>query len=93
MPPHACVGGVIDTNQPSYLLYGPHLEHHVDFLAAGDAVEPAVRDGLFYVVISTGADAPVADAFRAAGWRIEPLGTYWLLASDPHGAGTDGCGA
>jgi hypothetical protein len=31
-------------------------------------------------VISTGANAPVANVFRSAGWRLEALGDYWNLA-------------
>jgi hypothetical protein len=90
VPPDACVGAVVTGNEPSYLLYGPHLEHRVDYLAASDPVNQALRGGLFYVVISTGADRPAATAFQNAGWSIRPLGKYWLLASIAH-KGDVGC--
>jgi hypothetical protein len=82
VPAHACVGAVIDTNEPSYLLFGPKLEHHVIFLSSNDTVRTALEKGLFYVVITTGVDRPVADRFKEAGWRIRPLAGYWLLASE-----------
>ena len=56
VPAHACVGAVIDTNEPSYLLFGPKLEHHVVFLSSNDTVRTALDKGLFYVVITTGVD-------------------------------------
>jgi MFS family permease len=90
VPAHACVGAVIDTNEPSYLLFGPKLEHHVVFLSSNDTVRTALDKGLFYVVITTGVDRPVADRFREAGWRIRPLAGYWLLASERR-AGDGSC--
>jgi hypothetical protein len=89
VPADACVGAVIGDSEPSYLLYGPRLEHHVVYLSVDDAVVPALRKGLFYVVISAGADRWVATRFRADGWRIRPLGELWLLASEPHAAAGD----
>jgi hypothetical protein len=87
VPARACVGAVLGPDEPSYLLYGPRLEHHVVFLSVNDAVLPALRQGLFYVVVSTGNDSWVAGRFRSAGWIVRPLGAYWLLASEPHAAG------
>ena len=87
VPAHACVGAVIDTNEPSYLLFGPKLQHHVVFLSSNDTVLAALRHGLFYVVITTGVDRPVADRFKEAGWRIRPLAGYWLLASERNAGG------
>jgi hypothetical protein len=91
VPAHACVGAVLGPDEPSYLLYGPQRQHHVLYLNVNNAVIPAVADGLFYVVISTGPDQWVSDRFAHAGWRIRPLGTFWLLASEPH-ATTGTCG-
>jgi len=87
VPARACVGAVLGPDEPSYLLYGPRFEHHVVFLSVDDAVLPALRQGLFYVVISTGNDSWVAGRFRSAGWTVRPLGSYWLLASEPDAAG------
>ena len=84
VPEHACVGAVLGSEEPSYLLFGPNLRHHVVYLSVNDAVLPALRDGLFYIVISTGPDRWVAGDFKSRGWRIRPLGRYWLLASEPH---------
>jgi hypothetical protein len=90
VPPRACVGAILGTNEPSYLLFGPHFEHHVFYLSVNDPLRPAYRQGLFYVVITTGTNASAADTFKAAGWRIQPLAGYWQLASDPN-ASTGEC--
>jgi hypothetical protein len=92
VPPRACVGAVLGGNEPSAVLAGlPDLRHRVIYLSVdGPLVDDALRAGLFYVVISTGTDRTAADVFRNAGWRIQPLGSYWLLASEP-GAGSGRC--
>lgn len=92
VPPRACVGAVLGTNEPSYLLFGPHLEHHVVFLSVNGALAASISNGLFFVVITTGTNSWVAADFRAAGWIIRPLGGLWLLASEPH-ATTGACTA
>lgn len=84
VPARACVGAVLGPNEPSYLLYGLHFEHRVFYLSAGDAVETAYRDGLFYVVVSSWSESPVAERFAAAGWHLSPMGgDDWVLASEP----------
>ncbi len=83
VPAGSCVGAVIDPDEWSYLLWGPKLQNRIFFLPSLQALETAVREHLGYVVISTGANAPVADQFRAAGWKVEPLGVYWMLAVAP----------
>jgi hypothetical protein len=85
VPPGACVGAVLDPDEPSYVLWGPSLTRRVVFLPSLDAVGQAYRNGLRYVVVSTGVNAPVAKAFAAAGWRVKPLGSYWQLAVSPSG--------
>jgi hypothetical protein len=88
VPPHACVGAVLAPDEPGYLLYGPRLEHRVEFLPVANAVHDSVLQGLFYVVITTGTDRWAAKSFRDAGWRLRSLGGYWTLASEP--AATNG---
>jgi hypothetical protein len=90
VPAHACVGAVLGLDEPAYLLYGPGLHHHVEYLPVTDAVHQALLRGLFYVVISTGPDRTAAEDFRKAGWNVRPLGQYWLLASEPN-ATTGAC--
>jgi Glycosyltransferase family 87 len=86
VPGDACVGAVLDPDEPSYLLWGPTLGRRVVYLPSLDALDQAYRNGLRYVVVSTGANAPVSRMFAAAGWRIRPIGSYWQLAVAP-GAG------
>jgi hypothetical protein len=89
VPPRACVGAIVGGDEPSYVLYGPRLQHKVYYLPSIGALPPAYRLGLFYVVVSVASDAPSAEEFRAAGWRIRPLGSYWLLAVAPHAAAVE----
>ena len=92
VPARACVGAVVDGNEPSYLLWGPRLTRRVVYLPASDAYNDALRHGLFYVVISDASDAPVADQFAQQGWKVRVLANakYWLLATAPH-AGSSSC--
>jgi hypothetical protein len=85
VPPRACVGAVLDPDEPAYLLWGPQLRHRVFFLPSLSALRSAYRQGLEYVVISTGVNAPVSKQFADARWTVKPLGTYWQLAQAPAG--------
>ena len=90
VPARACVGAVLGTNEPSFLLFGRDLTRQVFYLPAAAAFAQAIARGVSYVVISVSGDAPVAGQFRTAGWSIHPLGSYWLLATAPHPSRT-GC--
>ena len=83
VPATACVGAVLDPDEPAYLLWGPKLRRRVVFLPSLDAVGGSVRNDLRYVVVSTGVNAPVAQQFAHAGWKIRRLGSYWQLAVAP----------
>jgi hypothetical protein len=85
VPARACVGAVLDPDEPAYLLWGPKLRRRVFFLPSLAALQSAYADGLEYVVVSTGVNAPVSSQFEAAGWRLRPLGTYWTLGIAPPG--------
>jgi Glycosyltransferase family 87 len=86
VPPNACVGAVLDPDEPAYLLWGRNLRRSVVFLPSLDALRGAIRNDLDYVVVSTGVNAPVTQQFTEAGWRIGPLGSYWQLAVAPRPA-------
>jgi hypothetical protein len=83
VPEGACVGAVLDPDEWSYPLWGPKLQNRIFFLPSPKALETAIRHDLGYVVVSTGANAPVAGQFSSAGWKTEHLGTYWTLAVAP----------
>jgi len=93
VPPNACVGAVLDPDEPSYLLWGPSLRHHIVFLSSLGALQGAYASGLGYVVIDTGANAPVAGQFSRAGWSVRPLATYWQLAISPRRLPGGACGS
>ena len=83
LPAHACVGAIDDVWEPTYLLFGPGLQHRVTYLPRdASAVAQAAETGLSYVAISSGTYASVADSFAAAGWKLQPIGG-WILASHP----------
>jgi hypothetical protein len=90
VPAHACVGAVLDSNEPAYFLAGPRLEHRVVYLPVAQALPEAYRHLLSYVVITNGTNGWAAGTFRRGGWRLEPLGSYWRLAVAPH-AGDGDC--
>jgi predicted small integral membrane protein len=83
VPPQACIGAVLGLDEPAYLLFGSHFQHHVAFLPVTNVVHTALVNGLFYVVISTGPDRTAAADFRAAGWHVTRLGSFWFLAAEP----------
>jgi len=93
VPPHACVGAILQTDEPSYLLFGAHFEHRVFYLATIPAMLEAERRGLSYVVFS--AESPRwgswdTTVFEANGWTVRPLNLAWSLATRPR-PGRDGC--
>lgn len=90
VPRPACVGAVLDPNQPAYLLSGPRLEHDVFYLPVASALSEAYRHDLSYVVVSNGPNRWAAGSFHEDGWQVRPLGTYWLLAIARH-AGDGDC--
>ena len=76
----ASLGGVLGPDEPSYLLFGAGRRRQVRFLSPlpRHAVAAAAAAALPFVVV--GGVPGVADAFRRAGWRLQPLGNYWNLA-------------
>jgi hypothetical protein len=83
VPATACVGAVLDPDEWSYPLWGPKLEHRLYFLPSLAALATAENENLRYVIVSTGANAPVADQFTGAGWSRRSLGGYWTLVTSP----------
>jgi hypothetical protein len=87
VPPHACVGVAVGDSDPSYLLFGPKLEHRVFYLPAVGIVVPAIHDGVFYVVVNQRIESGAAAELQAAGWRLQPLSSDWTLATSPKAGG------
>ena len=91
VPANACVGAVLDPDEWSYPLWGSHLQHKLYFLPSLAALVTAENENLRYVIVSTGANAPVADQFTGAGWHRQSLGGYWTLVTSPgHVSGCPG---
>jgi hypothetical protein len=90
VPGHACVGAVLDPNEPAFLLAGPRLDHRVDYLPVNGALDASYHRHLSYVVITRGTNAWAARQFAGDGWTIKPLGSYWRLAVARH-AGDGRC--
>jgi hypothetical protein len=86
VPPSACVGAILGSDEPSYVLYGPRLSHRVFYLPPPAGLTTAERDRIHYVVITTGSLSWTASEFQNAGWKLQPLGDYWQLASSAQAA-------
>jgi hypothetical protein len=92
VPAHACVGAIAAPDEATYLLWGPRLDRRVVYLPVTNAVATANEHTLFYVVVSAGVNRWAAGELAKAGWKITPLGGYWLLAVSPAtGAATGAC--
>lgn len=86
LPSGGCVGAVLSSEDPSYLLGGPSFSRRVVYLPANDPVPAAQRSGLRYVVITrtevrTDAQHAAVRRFASQGWKITDLGGFWWLAS------------
>src|SRR4029078_6452748 len=91
VPEDACLGAVLDVWEPSFLLYGHHFGRRVVYLSRNAAYDSAAPAGVNRVIVTTGEAASVIDAFSLNGWKVESLGDFWKLATDPRRAGRD-CG-
>ncbi len=84
VPAGACVGAVLSSSEPSYLLWGRNRARRVFYLTSAAVLPEALTRGVSYVVVDTAGNASAVDPLRRAGWSITPLGSYWLLATAPH---------
>jgi hypothetical protein len=78
-----CLGAVLRSDDPGFLLFGQRLQHQVEFLPSRGAVAAARLRGLEVVVVG---DLPgTRRAFETAGWTLRPLGhssaVHWVLAT------------
>ncbi len=69
----ACIVAVVGPNDPSYLLYGPHLERRVSYADSPRAALGSTAP----VVLGSGADPT---PLTHAGWRLQPIRPYWTVA-------------
>jgi hypothetical protein len=88
LTPSTCLGAVLQSDDPGFLLFGSRLQHRVEFLPTRGAVEAAQARGLAFVVI--GNFGETWRAFEGAGWTLQVLGNspdaHWVLATT-RGAG------
>ena len=82
VPSSACLGALLDRDDPTYLLFGTDLQRHLTFLTVPGEWQRAVREGLGYIVINAGDYQDARARMRAQGWQLERLG-YWVLATSP----------
>jgi len=90
VPAGACVGAILDPDEPAYLLSDPGLSHPVIYLPVANEPYEAYIRLVPYVVITRGTNSWAVREFRSAGWSIHDLGHYWWLAAAPH-AGVGRC--
>jgi len=91
VPNDACIGTVLGIEDPLYLLFGSNLGRRVVLLERAHPVADALRHGLHHVVISLSEARTVVERqapgrFRAAGWTLRSLGSFWWIATPPSSA-------
>jgi hypothetical protein len=78
-----CLGAVLGSDDPGFLLFGQRLQRQVEFLPSRGAVDAARARGLDTVVV--GDFTGTRHAFEAAGWTLRPLGNStdapWVIAT------------
>jgi hypothetical protein len=88
-----CLGAVLRSDDPGFLLFGSRLQHHVELLPARGAVAAARTRGLAMVVV--GDFAETRRSFKAAGWTSRVLGdspdVHWALVIAPGQPPADRC--
>ena len=94
LAPATCVGAVLRSDDPGFLLFEPKLQYRVEFLPARGAVAAARNRGLSTVVVSD--FAQTRRAFEAAGWTVHVLGSSpdarWALTTAPGRLPAQRCG-
>jgi hypothetical protein len=74
---------VLDPDEWSYPLWGPHLTRKLYFLPSLAALATAESENLRYVIVSTLTNGPVAKFFTDAGWHRRLLNGHWQLVTAP----------
>jgi hypothetical protein len=82
VPTSTCVGALIDSDDPAFLLYGDRLQRRVTFLTVPGEWQRAEREGLSHIVVNAGDYQDARARMRAQGWKLDRLG-YWILATSP----------
>ena len=72
-----CVVALVGGDDPSYLVFGPHLERRILYV---DNARAALS-GTVPVVLGPTVDAT---SLTDAGWHVEPALGYWRIARPPH---------
>jgi hypothetical protein len=83
VPAGACVGALLDSDDPAYLLFGDDLSRKVYFLGPPEESRQARALGLRYIIIHAGDFQDPQGRLRQDGWSFQPLSTYWSLAYKP----------
>jgi hypothetical protein len=95
VPAGACLGAVVEPDDPSFVLFGDRLQRRVRFLPHAGATTAARALRLSAVVVPR--TSSLGGRFAGAGWRLRPLGphitTPWLLATRPATRGGGDCSA
>ena len=83
LTPSTCLGAVLRSNDPGFLLFGSRLQRRVEFPPVRGVVAAARDRGLGQVVV--GQFTKTRRELAAAGWRVQILGDSqdapWLLAT------------
>jgi 4-amino-4-deoxy-L-arabinose transferase-like glycosyltransferase len=82
VPTSTCVGALLNSDDPAFLLYGDRLQRDVTYLTVPGEWQRAEREGLRHIVVNAGDYQDARERMQAQGWKLERLG-YWVLATTP----------
>ncbi len=83
VPASQRIGALLDSDDPSYLLYGGSRSRPVTYLPIPNESEVLDREHIDRVVIHSGDYGDASARLRSRGWRFQPLSSYWTLATRP----------
>jgi len=93
IPSSACIGALVDSDDPTYLLYGQTLRRRIVYLRVPDEERQADDAALTTIVVKTTDYQDAQKRMRAAGWRLRPLSGYFTLAYRPSRTDAAPCSA
>jgi len=91
VPASGCLGALVDSDDPTFLLYGPRLDRKLVFLTGGDEQRQADAAGLSAIVVKATDFQDPQKRFTANGWQLTNLSTYFTLARRPSRSGAAHC--
>ena len=91
VPADACVGALLDPDDPTYLLYGRKLKRRLAYLKVPDEEKQADERSLTTILVKTNDYQDAQNRMRANGWTLHPLSIALTVANRPGTDSTPSC--